>query len=406
MGEVVKQLARKLFKSKLTLIVLIIIFGAGMFILGNDVGDGTINIKGYKSQNSGLPNSLDYSTLTQVYRDIRNDYDGSLNAQQLLDGAKSGLAQATGDPYTEYFSPQQAVQFNNQLSEQFSGIGAELGQDANNDIIVQSPIPGFPADKAGLRSNDIVTTINGTSTNGMTIDQAVIAIRGPVGSKVTLNIIRGSQSLTFTITRANIQVPSVKTQIINGNIGYMQINQFTQDDTANLAQQAAEQFKNQHVKGIILDLRDNPGGIVDAATSVASLWVPSDKLIFQEKRGSTVITSQYATGNDILNGIPTVVLINSGSASASEITAGALHDNGEAYLIGEKSFGKGVVQEILTLPDQSELKITIASWYRPNGQNINHIGITPDKTVTMSDSDYKNNLDPQKDAAVTWLEQH
>jgi carboxyl-terminal processing protease len=237
----------------------------------------------------------------------------------------------------------------------------------------------------------------------MSIDVAVDDIRGSSGTKVTLSVIRNdSQQLTFTITRANITVPSVNYKILSGNIGYMQINQFS-NDTSDLAKKAAQSFQKAHVKGVILDLRDNPGGLVTAAVDVSSLWLPSGTTVMQEKTGNVVDQTYTSNGNDILNGIPTVVLINAGTASAAEITTGALHDNGQAYVIGAKSFGKGVVQQLDNLPGGAELKVTIASWYRPNGKNINHIGITPDKVVQITAQDTQNGQDPQKTAALQYL---
>lgn len=374
-----------------------------IFALGVNVGDGRIAF-GAGSVNGSLPNSLDYASVNQVYQLLKQKYDGKLTATQLLDGMKEGLAQSTGDPYTEYFTAQDAKQFSDELNNSFSGIGAQLGADSNGNVEIIAPIAGTPAAAAGLKPKDVITTINGTSAAGISPDAAVNKIRGPVGSKVTLGILRGgTQQLTFTITRATITVPSVSTKVLPGNIGYMQISTFA-DDTSDLANQAAEKFASEHVKGVILDLRDNPGGLVDAAVNVSSLWLPQGSTIMQEKRGSQVVQAYNATGNDLLHGLPTVVLVNDGSASASEITAGALHDNGVARIIGIKTYGKGVVQEIDSLPGGAELKVTVASWYRPNGQNINHKGITPDQIVTLSDQDAKAGNDTQLTAAEAYLQ--
>ncbi len=383
--------------------------GAGVLVavlafgLGVGVGDGRIATNS-GSMNGGLPNTLDYSSVNQVYQDLKQKYDGKLTVTQLLDGMKAGLAESTGDPYTEYFTAQEAQQFNQQLNNQFSGIGAELGADSNGDIEIIAPIAGTPAAKAGLQPKDVITTINGASTAGLSPDAAVSKIRGLAGTEVTLGILRdGKQQLSFTITRANITVPSVTTKVLPGNIGYMQISTFA-DDTSNLANQAAQKFSNEHVKAVILDLRDNPGGLVDAAVNVSSLWLPQGETIMQEKRGSQVVQSYYATGNDLLHGLPTVVLVNGGSASASEITAGALHDNGAARIIGTKTYGKGVVQELDNLSGGAELKVTVASWYRPNGQNINHKGITPDQIVNLTSQEVKAGNDTQLKAAEAYLQ--
>ncbi|HSW80221.1 MAG TPA: S41 family peptidase [Candidatus Saccharimonadales bacterium] len=378
--------------------------GVFIFLVGVAFGSGKISI-GNSSPNSDLPNSLSFSSVNQVYQVLKSNYYESLTKQQLIDGLNEGLAQSTGDPYTEYFNAKDAKKFNEQIHNAFSGIGAELGQDANGNLEVIAPIVGSPAAKAGIKSKDLITEVNGTSTQGMTTDSAVSKIRGPSGTKVSLTIVRDhSQTLHFTITRDKISVPSVNTKTLDGNIGYIQVTSFT-DDTSKLALDAAQKFKQQNVKGIVLDLRDDPGGLVDAAVNVTSLWLPQGKLIMQEKRGSTVLDSQYSNSNNPLQGIPTVVLVNDGSASASEITAGALHDNGAAKIVGVKTYGKGVVQQIMNLSGGAELKVTIASWYRPNGQNINKKGITPDKIVKLSDEDIKAKNDTQLKAAEALLSQ-
>jgi len=386
--------------SDLALIVVI-------FFLGVGIGDGRIT---YRLHNpnlvaSSLPNNLDYTSVNQVYQSLKANYDGQLTEAQLLNGLKHGLATATNDPYTEYFTAAEAKSFNNELNNAFSGIGAELSADSSGDVQVIAPIAGTPAAQAGLKAQDLIATINGTSTAGMSVDTAVSKIRGSAGTKVTLGIVRGQQQLSLTITRQNITVPSVTTKTLPGNIGYLHISTFA-DDTSTLAQKAADQFARAHVKGIVLDLRDDPGGLLDAAVHVSSLWLPQNQLVLQEKRGSTVVQSYYALGGDELHGIPTVVLIDGGSASASEITTGALHDNGDAYVIGQKSYGKGVVQQLVNFGDGSQLKVTIASWYRPNDQNINHKGITPDKTVNITDAQIKAGTDTQLQAAETYLANH
>ncbi len=379
-----------------------VIAGMLIFALGIGVGDGRITV-GHQGSNGNLPNSLDFASVNQVYQELKDNYDGTLTKSQLIDGLNEGLAQATGDPYTEYFNAKDATAFNDELNNSFSGIGAQLGQDSSSSLEVIAPIKGTPAAKAGLEPKDLITEIDGQTTSGLSTDAAVNKIRGPAGTKVTLTVVRNhSQTLHFTITRSDIQLPSVTSKILDGNIGYLQISTFS-NDTGKLARQAAQKFKAAQVNGVILDLRDNPGGLVDAAVNVSSLWLPEGKIIMQEKRGSVVEQSYNATGNDVLHGVPTVVLVNDGSASASEITAGALHDNGAARIIGTKTYGKGVVQQIINLSGGAELKVTIASWYRPNGQNINKKGITPDQTVQLNGADAKAGNDTQLQAAESYL---
>jgi carboxyl-terminal processing protease len=377
-----------------------IVIAGGFLILGINIGNGNISLG--SSSITGLPPDLNYSSVNQVYQAIRNNFYGHLTESQILNGIKEGMATATGDPYTEYFSPSQAKTFNNELNNSFSGIGAELSTNSKGVIQIIAPLSGTPAAKAGLQAKDLITSINGVSTSGMNIDQAVTKIRGKSGTKVTLGIQDGSKQFTVTITRANITVPTVNTKILKGNIGYMQITAFS-NDTSSLAQKAAKQFVKEHVKGIVLDLRNDPGGLLTAAVNVSSLWLPSNQTILSERRGNTILQTYYSSGNDILHGIPTVVLINGGTASAAEITTGALHDHGDAYVIGTKSYGKGVVQQLINFANGSELKVTIASWYRPDGKNINKIGITPDKTVNLTSQEIAQNDDTQLNVALSYL---
>jgi carboxyl-terminal processing protease len=374
-----------------------------IFTAGIGVGNGTISWNQHNPVSGNLPSTLDYTSIDQVYKSLKSNYDGKLTEAQLEDGLKHGLATSTNDPYTVYFTPKEAREFNQQLNNSFSGIGAQLGQDSDKNLEIVTPIEGLPADKAGLKAKDIITSIDNVNTSGMSVDDAINRIRGPKGTKVTLQVVRDkTQSLTFTVTRDDIKLPSVKTKILPDNIGYLQLTDFA-NDTVALVQQAANQFKEQHVKGIILDLRNNGGGYLDAAVKVSSLWLSPGQKILDEKHGNTVIDTQKARGNDELHGIPTVVLVNGGSASASEIAAGALHDNHAAYLIGEKTYGKGVVQQLINFRDDSQLKVTVASWYRPDGQNINKKGISPDKTVKLTDADAKAGMDTQLQAAEAYL---
>lgn len=377
-----------------------------VFVIGLGVGNGSIQFGAIKNtENKHLPADLDYSNLEALYDALKASFDGELDAQALQDGMMAGLAEAAGDPYTVYLNAQEAEEFNKQLNGTFSGIGAEIGQDSDRNLIIVSPISGFPAEKAGLRPQDIIVEIDGTSAAGMNITEAVSKIRGPKGTDVELRVLRDkTQDLKFIITREDITIPSVEYEVMDGNIGYMQISQFN-GDTKSLAEKAAREFKERGVSGVVLDLRGNPGGLLDAAVDVTSLWLNKGATVLQEKRGGVVIATQSATGNDILRGVPTAVLINEGSASASEIVAGALKDNNAATLFGMNSFGKGSVQQIEKLPGGGELKVTIARWYRPSGENIDSKGIAPDREVEITEEDYDNQRDPQKDAALQFIRQ-
>lgn len=388
--------------SSLTLVLV----GALLFTGGMAVGDGRISLRRHQPVSANLPAKLSFDTVNTVYQTLKDNYDGKLNKAELEDGLKHGLAEATNDPYTVYFTAKEASKFNGDLNNSFSGIGAQLGQDKDGNIQIIAPIDGLPADKAGVKAKDLVVNINGVSTAGESVDDAVNKIRGPKGTKVKLQIVRNhAEALTFEISRDDIKLPSVKSKILDGNIGYMQISTFG-DDTTALSKKAADDFKAKNVKGIVLDLRSNPGGLLDAAVNLSSLWLPSGNNILQEKTGGRLVQSYDSVGGDELKGVPTVVLIDSGSASASEIVTGALHDNKAAYVIGEKSYGKGVVQQLINFKDGSQLKVTVASWFRPNGQNINHKGINPDQTVKISDAEAKAGTDTQLQAAQTYLAAH
>jgi carboxyl-terminal processing protease len=395
----------------------ILLVVAAAFVAGNILGSGNYQIlhpRSHYEPVAGLPDNLNYNSVEQLYDTLRTNYDGKLTEQQILDGLKKGLAESTGDPYTEYFTAKESNKFYGQINNSFTGIGAELGKDKDDNLIIVSPINGFPAAKAGLKPQDIISTINGKSTTGMSIDEAVTNIRGDKGTKVKLGIVRNhSQTLSFTITRDTIKIESVKSQVLDNNIGYISISTFA-DDTSDLIKQTAQQMKDKQVKGIILDLRGNPGGLLDAAVSVSSQWLPQGKKILDEKRDGNIVVDTYdSNGPGILSGIPTVVLLDEGSASASEITAGALHDNGAARIIGVKSYGKGVVQQTLCVNGSRKsdgsctadmLKVTVASWYRPNGKNINHQGISPDQQVKLDeDALSQDGTDNQKDAAIQYL---
>ena len=380
----------------------------GVAFLTFVLGFGVQNIRFFGSplttvsSNKSLRNNLDYSTVEQVYDKLREDFDGQLDMQKLLDGAKKGLVDAAGDPYTTYLSKEQAELFSTQLSGTFSGIGAELSKRDNRPVVI-SPIEGYPAQKIGVKAGDIIIEIDGQDTSGMSVDDAVLKIRGEKGTKVTLKIVRtGTDNpLSFEITRDTIVIESVKSEMLADNIAYIRLTQFG-DDTATKAIAAAKDLKSKGAKAVILDLRGNGGGYLNGAVNIAGIWM-NNKLVTQEKRDGKVVESLKTSNQAILDGLPTVVLIDGGSASASEIVSGALQDNKVATLVGQKSFGKGSVQQVEKLGDGSEVKVTIARWYTPAGKNIDKEGIKPDVEVELKDEDVKAGKDTQKDKAIEIL---
>lgn len=342
---------------------------------------------------------LDLSSVENTYEQLAANYDGKLDASKLIDGANHGLVAAVGDPYTVYFNSQEAQGFDKQLNGQYSGIGAVLGMK-DSVVEITGVLDGSPAKSAGLQNGDLILQVDGQSTQGWSIDKAATNIQGKAGTTVKLVIQRGDETKEFSIVRADITNPSVRSEVQNG-VGILSISRFD-DQTGQLARQAAESLKQQGVKGVIVDLRGNPGGRVDAAQAVAGIWL-NDKVVVTE-RTKGITTGTLRSGSDpILEGVPTIVLVDGGSASASEILAGALHDNHAATLYGQKTFGKGIMQDILDLPDGNELKVTIASWYTPDGKNIGHQGITPDTVITPTPDQLQAGQDPAKDAALSKL---
>lgn len=343
---------------------------------------------------------LNYGQVDQVYEQLKNNFDGQLDQQKLNDGLKEGLVRSAGDPYTEYLNAESSKEFSEDLSGSFEGIGAELSKKEKY-VEVVSPINGYPAEKAGIRSKDVIAEIDGQSAYDISVSEAVKKIRGPKGTKVKLKVVRDGKPIDFEITRETISLPSVTSEMVEG-VGVIKVSRFG-SDTSSLARSAAVDLKAKGAKGIVLDLRNDPGGLLDSAVDLSSLWLDENQLVVEEKRGGKSIKKINATGDNILKGIPTIVLINSGSASASEITAGALRDHNVATLIGEKSYGKGSVQQVIELTNGASLKVTIARWFTPSGKNIDKEGIKPDVEVKMTDDDYTNKKDPQKDTAISKL---
>ena len=339
--------------------------------------------------------SLDLSLVQKTYRELKANYDGSLDSTKLIDGAARGMVSAAGDRYTVFMDQQESTDFAKELSGEVSGIGCEIGVRSDRPTILRV-LADSPAEKAGVMAGDTIVSVNGDSVEKA--DSATVAekIRGEAGTTVKISVKRGDAVNDFTIIRAKISDPSVRWSV-EGGIGTMTISRFDQD-TGSLARKAAETFKEQQVKGVIVDVRDNGGGYLDAAKEVASLWL-SDKVVVSEKTNGKTTDQVRTEGEPILAGVKTVVLVNGGSASASEIVAGALQDYGAATLVGEKTFGKGTVQKLIELPGGRQLKVTVARWYTPKGKNITKEGITPNTTVQLTSDDMNKSLDPQMAAA-------
>mgnify|MGYP000921411610 FL=1 len=335
---------------------------------------------------------LDTEVMKEAYRQLAANYDGDLDANKLSDGAARGMVKAVGDDYTTFLDKEEAAEFNKSLNGEVSGIGAEIGV-RNLQPTVLRVLDDSPAKKAGLKTGDIFVAVNGTSVAGETASGVADKVTGEAGTTVKLTMRRGSESLDFSITRAQISDPSVRWSV-SDDIGILTISRFD-DNTGSLARKAAKEFIDKGVKGVIVDLRNNGGGYLTAAQEVASLWLDNGKTVVTEKSRGQVTETVKASGNPTLKGKKTIVLVNSSSASASEIVAGALKDYQAATLVGEKTFGKGTVQKVINLSDDRIIKVTVARWYTPQDRNITKEGIQPNQTVKMSSDDNNAGRDPQ-----------
>ncbi len=391
-------------------VALLVILAIGTYFGGLKMGSKGYAYSGtdFKVVNqNNAPKNVDYNLLWQALDVINTKYiDKPVDQQKVLYGAISGAVSALGDPYTTFFTPQQFSNFKTQLAGNFDGIGAEVGAQEGQLVII-APLDDAPAKRAGLMAGDVILKIDGADASQFTLDEAVSKIRGRKGTKVVLNIYRPSTKKTqdYTITRDTIEIKSVKSQIkdINGKkIAVISITEFG-DDTVDRFKTAANEALQNKVDGIVIDLRDDPGGYLDAAVSIASYWVNPGDVVVSEKHSDGSSNDYKATGNNTLAKIPTVVMINGGSASASEILTGALHDHGFAKTVGVKSFGKGSVQELINLPQSTAVKVTVAKWYTPNGVNINKNGLEPDTKVDLTADDITAKRDPQLDKALEQL---
>jgi len=352
--------------------------------------------------------TLDFSLFWKVWDILKEKYvDASkLDAQKLFYGAIKGMLAATGDPYTSFFDPEENKKFNEDITGSFEGIGAEIGIKGGI-LTVIAPLEGAPAEKAGLRAGDKIIKIEDKSTSDISIDEAVDMLHGKKGTEVKITIFReGEQdSREISIIRDVINVKSVKFEEKDENIAYIKISRFG-DNTFKEFSAVLREINKQEIKGIILDLRNDPGGYLETAVEIGSKMLSKGSVVVVEENGEGKQEKLLARGGDEFSSIKTVVLINEGSASASEILAGALREGRDnVTLVGKKSYGKGSVQEFLNLSGGTAMKVTVAKWLTPKGNQINEKGISPDVEVELTNDDYNNNRDPQLDKALEIVKQ-
>ena len=375
-----------------------IVLVAGVFVAGIFVGKAQVVCKVCK------PETVDFSLFWDAYDKLHQNFISpeKINDQSVIYGAISGMTQSLQDPYTAFFDPKDAKLFQEDLAGSFDGIGMEVAIKKDQLTIV-APLKGTPSDIAGLKPGDQIIKINGESTQDISTEEAVNLIRGKKGTSVTLTIFREGWRDTkdFTIMRDTIKIPSIEWELKDGNVAYLHMYQFDQTLSADFKKTAFEILKSP-AKKIVLDLRNNPGGYLQVAQEIAGWFLTQGQVVVVEDFGKGKEKQVYkAEGNGNFANYPVVVLINKGSASASEILAGALRDNRNIKLIGEKSFGKGSVQEVIELQDgASFLKVTIAKWLTPKGSFISEVGLTPDIKVELTDDDVVAKKDPQLQKAL------
>ena len=357
-------------------------------------------------QQTATPQDLQtlFAPFWQAWNLVHQEYvDQPVDDVKLMQGAIRGMLESLGDKHTSYMDPTSFQQANQSLAGEYEGIGAYV--DTGGDFLtIQSPIPGSPAEKAGLRPGDQIVKIDGKDMTGVNPEVARQQVLGPAGSVVRLTIVRKDEKnlLEFEVTRDKIVIKSATGKMLDNGIAYIQVTTFG-DKTSDELNQALKDVLAQNPKGIVLDLRNNGGGYLQTAVEVASQFLDKGVVLYEQFGDGKKNTYEVQPGG-LATQIPMVVLINEGSASASEIVAGALQDYGRAKLVGVTSYGKGSVQNWVPLSDgQGAVRVTIAKWLTPNGRTIHQKGLTPDVFVQMTEEDYKNNLDPQLDAAVQTL---
>ncbi len=409
-----KEQGHRLFKKAFLAFFILLLFGVTYYTgyeNGREMGDVTASevlspedaiIVNKKSADT----TIDFSLFWKVWELLKDKYVDrtGLDARELFYGAIDGMLAATGDPYTTFFSPEENREFNEDISGVFEGIGAEMGMK-DNIITIIAPLEGMPAEKAGLLPGDKIVKIDDVASSGYSLDEAVKRIRGAKGTSVKLTIFREGDEETrdITVERGIISVKSVRSETKEGNIAYIRVSRFGEDTDA-LFTEAVRKAASDQSEGVIIDLRSNPGGFLDTAVEMASFMLPSGQIVVIEEDGAGKRKELKARGGDILSALPTVVLINEGSASASEILAGALSENRDnVTLIGKKSYGKGSVQELIPVGKDTAVKITVARWLTPEGHQINKAGISPDIEVGMTAEDRENKRDPQLDRALEEL---
>lgn len=399
-----KATKKNVMKKRLSIVIIVGIFilsNIVFFYLGSAFTNGSIGLRGVSEavakDVSEIKDVKKYDLLFEVRENLLLRYNGEIDDNALLEAAIKGMTDSLNDPYTLFMNEKEYSSFVEQISGHFVGIGIQVGIK-DEKVTVIAPIEGSPAERVGLKSGDVILKVNGEEMAEPKLENTVSKIKGEAGTSVDLTISRGEEVLDVTIPREEIKTTIVKGEILEDNVGYIRLSSFD-EDSAKQVKEKILQLKDEGMKGLILDLRGNPGGSLSEAIGIASEFVPKGKVVTYTIDKYDKKQEYKSVGGDA-QGLPLVVLIDGGSASASEVLTGALRDYELATIVGTKSFGKGVVQQLINLrDDKGGLKVTTSKYYTPNGENIHKIGITPDIEVTIPEEtlnkEYDKSLDTQ-----------
>ncbi|MBD1159150.1 S41 family peptidase [Pelagibacterales bacterium SAG-MED10] len=360
-------------------------------------------IKGVNSSEIGIYQKIDL--FGEVLEKINEEYVDEINQSEGMDSAINGLLQSL-DPYSAYMSPETFKEMQTETSGEFGGLGIEVSMEAGV-VKVISPIDDTPASKAGIKAGDYIVKINDTQVQGKSLSEAVDLMRGPVGSSIELTVRRigKKKAIKFIIVREVIQIQSVKSDLLKNNIGYIRLTSFNDNSDKQIKKKIKEMESNQEIKAYILDLRNNPGGLLSQAIKITDFFLDNGEIVSTKSRKASENRKWFANEGDLTNGKTLVVLINYGSASASEIVAGALKDHKRAILLGENTFGKGSVQSIIPLQNKGAIRLTVAKYYLPSGKSISEVGVLPDIEINEMTEDFKikSETDNQLNYAIKLL---
>jgi carboxyl-terminal processing protease len=336
---------------------------------------------------------LKIDLFSEVLDKINKEYVDEVNQSETIDAAINGVLQSL-DPYSAYMSPKMYEDMQTETSGKFGGLGIEVGMEAGV-VKVISPLDNSPASRVGVKAGDYIVKINDTQVQGKSLTEAVDLMRGPVGSdiEITVRRIGEKKAIIFKITREIIKIESVKSKIIEGKIGYLRLTSFNENSSEQIKNKINKIKKNKKIKGYILDLRNNPGGLLSQAIRISDFFLDNGEIVSTKSRKSSENRKWFSKKGDLIDGKTLIVMINYGSASASEIVAGALKDHKRAIVIGENSYGKGSVQSIIPLKNNGAIRLTISKYYLPSGQSISEVGVTPDIVVEEDSKEFKINTE-------------